>query len=114
MERDPADISADPMLRPGYVYQQSLDEFFAENAPIFLRPDWRELSAALGTPLDEAHDSLIQEWALSLSPDTNITELIYLRGYTTKVSRDAQMDQMIQVVRGMATKVLKDRKISEN
>ena len=99
MERKSSDIEADPHLRPGFYNQVSLDEFI-EHITIKLETteDLSETQIRLRSAMRVASEEAIRvalrpHWQARLNPQTNMTELLYLQGYTDITARTAVLDQ---------------------
>lgn len=103
MERDPLEIQEDPHLRPEFCKQESLDEFVRRLTALLegidnLTPRLLEVREIIrNNPEEVVIASLRPLWIKQLDGRTNPTEILYLSGYETAVSRQAVLDQQFAV-----------------
>jgi hypothetical protein len=101
MDRKPEHLD-DPKLRPEFVIQQSLDEFIADTAPWLYDPAVPAILAKEGFTLEDVIADIGHRWREVVSPQTNMTELLYLSGVTDRTKRLQILDQQHAELRAAA------------
>jgi len=102
MERDRAQVEADPILRWLFIEQESLDEYIDRLHPGLDTPDFEEYCASEGVDPERLRDHVENEWSNTLDRQTNYNEWLYLKGLTDKTQRWAAIDQGHAAIRNAA------------
>jgi hypothetical protein len=91
MERSPEHLTDDPFLREEFISQESFDEWMERMC--------MKLEEQGQTKLDEKlraddFEEAVEIWQRKLDPNTNMMEVLYLRGHTDISARLAIAGQM--------------------